>query len=82
MFVQGMLLLRYNEFTGNLQTDLNRTNSGLVISQYILEPDIGIELHGPLFDIVWNITPLHIENLFVNDMSFTLSRRWTIGVKD
>jgi hypothetical protein len=79
MFVQGMLLLRYNELTGNLQTDLSRTNSGLVINQFILEPDIGIELRGPLFDISWNITPLHMENLFVNDMSFTLTRRWTIG---
>ena len=64
MFVQGMLSMRY---------DANRAETwGLTI-----EPDIGVELQSPLFDIRWNFNPTHPENWFVNDNAITLIRKWT-----
>jgi hypothetical protein len=82
MFVQGMVSLRYDDLvstrTGVSRTNVPRSGRVLSIGQYTLEPDIGIELSSPLFDIRWNITPLHFENMFVDDMSFTLTWRWTI----
>jgi hypothetical protein len=59
MFAQFMLSTRYNE---------NKIDWWGIE----LEGDLGIELHSPLFDIRWNIVPLHLENMFVNDISFTL----------
>jgi hypothetical protein len=85
MFFQGMLSLRYNDFN-DLNGGLYRTNNGglyqvnndgIVAGQLLLEPDLGIELHSPLFDIRWNITPLHVDNLFINDTSFSLTWRFT-----
>jgi hypothetical protein len=80
MFFQGMLTLRYNDMAdpaGGLSGGLYRMNNdGLVVGQMLLEPDIGIELHSPLFDIRWNITPIHLENLFINDTSFSLIWRF------
>jgi hypothetical protein len=80
MFFQGMLTLRYNDMAdpaGGLSGGLYRMNNdGLVVGQMLLEPDIGIELHSPLFDIRWNITPIHLENLFINDTSFSLTWRF------
>ncbi|MDR2785409.1 MAG: translocation/assembly module TamB, partial [Treponema sp.] len=76
MFFQGMLTLRYNDMIDPAE-GLNRMNNdGLVLGPVILEPDIGIELHSPLFDIRWNITPLHLENLFISDTSFSLTWRF------
>jgi hypothetical protein len=60
LFVQLLLSLRYDEATLNL--------GGLT-----LEPDFGLELQNPLFDMRWSLVPLHPENLFVNDMSLTLT---------
>jgi hypothetical protein len=60
LFVQLMLSLRYDEANLNL--------GGLT-----LEPDFGLELQNPLFDMRWSLVPLHPENLFVNDVSFTLT---------
>ena len=63
MFIQGMLSMRY---------DANRLDTwGLT-----LEPDIGVELQSPLFDIRWSFVPTHPENWFVNDNAITLFRRW------
>jgi hypothetical protein len=79
MFFQGMLTLRYNDITdpvGGLNRVNRVNNDGLVLGQVILEPDIGIELHSPLFDIRWNITPIHLENLFIADTSFSLTWRF------
>jgi hypothetical protein len=64
MFTQFMLSLRYDE---------KKTSFGGLT----LEPDIGIELHSPLFDIRWNFVPLHPENMYINDQSFTLTWRWS-----
>jgi hypothetical protein len=62
MFAQVMLSTRYNE---------NKIDWWGIE----LEGDIGIELRGPLFDIRWNVIPLHPENLFIDDVSFTLTWR-------
>jgi hypothetical protein len=59
MFAQLMLSTRYNE---------NKIDWWGIE----FEGDLGIELHSPLFDIRWNIVPLHLENMFVNDVTFTL----------
>jgi hypothetical protein len=68
MFLQGMFAFRYDEE--------RRNQEGLPIYQGLtLEPDISFELRNPLFDVRLNLTPLHPENLFVNDLSFTLTWR-------
>jgi hypothetical protein len=59
LFFQLMLSLRYDES--------NRNFGGLT-----LEPDFGLELQSPLFGMRWSLVPLHPENLFINDMSFSL----------
>ncbi|MDR0589067.1 MAG: translocation/assembly module TamB [Spirochaetaceae bacterium] len=64
MFFQSMLSLRYDE---------NKKTMG----GYAFEPDIGIELRSPLFDIRWDFVPRHPENMFVNDHSITLTWRRT-----
>jgi hypothetical protein len=73
MFFQGMLTLRYNDITNPEDGLNNMNNDGLMVGQMLLEPDIGIELHSPLFNIRWNITPVHVENLFISDTSFSLT---------
>jgi hypothetical protein len=65
-FVQGMLSLRYDDQL----TDLTQ-------QELKFEPDLGIELRSPLFDIRWNIIPTHPENLFIPDTSFTILWRRT-----
>jgi hypothetical protein len=62
MFVQSMLSLRY---------DKNKTTMG----GYAFEPDIGVELETPLFNIRWDFIPTHPENWYVDDNSITLT--WT-----
>ena len=76
IFGQGMLLLRYDEDNQPLG-GLNRTNRGLSIGDYTIELDFGIEMHSPLFDVRWSISPLHVENMFIDDMSFSVLWRWT-----
>jgi hypothetical protein len=60
MFVQSMLSLRY---------DQNKTTWGGLT----FEPDIGLELESPLFNIRWDFVPTHPENWFINDNSITLT---------
>jgi hypothetical protein len=60
MFVQSMLSLRYDE---------NKTTFGGLS----FEPDIGVELQTPLFNIRWDFIPTHPENWYVNDNSITLT---------
>ncbi|MDR2069045.1 MAG: translocation/assembly module TamB [Spirochaetaceae bacterium] len=64
MFFQSMLSLRYDEN--------KRTMGG-----YVFEPDFAIELRNPLFDIRWDFIPRHLQNMFVNDHSITLTWRRT-----
>jgi len=60
MFVQGMLTMKYDENSS--------TFGGIKF-----EPDIGIELQSPYFNIRWDFYPYHPENWWVNDNSITLS---------
>jgi hypothetical protein len=60
MFVQGMLSMRYDENQSSL--------GGLK-----LEPDIGVELQSPFFNIRWDFIPYHPENWWINDNSITLT---------
>ena len=60
MFIQGMLSMRYEEN--------NPDFGGLKF-----EPDIGIELQGPLFNIRWDFFPYHPENWWINDNSITIT---------
>ncbi|MDR2303466.1 MAG: translocation/assembly module TamB domain-containing protein [Treponema sp.] len=70
MFIQSMLSLRYDAYPENL--------GGFRIGENLsIEPDISIELDGPIFDIRWNFVPLHPENLFVNDSFFSLIWSWS-----
>jgi hypothetical protein len=62
LFVQGMLSVRYDDQNGY---DLKQ-------QELKFEPDIGLELRSPLFDIRWNIIPSHPETLFIQDTSFTI----------
>jgi len=59
VFGQALLSVRYDE---------NRLSMGGVI----LEPELGIEMRNPLFDVRFNMIPLHPENWFVNDVSFSI----------
>jgi hypothetical protein len=62
MFIQSMLSLRYDE---------NYAGSGGLR----FEPDIGVELQTPFFDVRWDFIPAHPENWYVNDNSITLTWR-------
>ena len=42
-----------------------------------LEPELGLEMRNPLFDIRFNLAPLHPENWFMDDISFSLIWRRT-----
>ena len=41
-----------------------------------LEPEVGLEFRNPLFDIRMNVLLQHPENWFINDISFSLTRKW------
>jgi hypothetical protein len=62
MFLQAMFAIRYTPERNDERF------GGLKI-----EPDIGIEWRGPWFNIQWNLVPEHPENLYIDDLSFTLS---------
>ena len=59
VFGHAMLSVRYDE---------NRMNMGGLI----MEPEIGFEMRNPLFDIRFNMVPLHPENWFIDDISVSL----------
>jgi hypothetical protein len=76
VFGQAMLSFRYDE---NRTTFGDISQGGLTLGAGVsLEADIGVELRGPLFDIQFNFAPRHLENMFVNDLSFTLSWKRSI----
>jgi hypothetical protein len=72
VFLQVITSLRYDEHQRDLE---GFTPNGLRIGGYTVEPDIGMELRGPLFDIRVNVVPRHAETMFVNDISCTLTWR-------
>ena len=59
MFGQAMLSFKYDE---------NKVTWGGLK----LEPEVGLEMRNPLFDIHVNLVPLHPENWFMDDISFSL----------
>jgi hypothetical protein len=64
MFAQAMLSIRYD--------------SKYVDFQGIrLEADLGLELRSPLFDVRFNFVPEHPENIFMNDVSVSITWRKT-----
>jgi hypothetical protein len=70
VFGQAMLPFRYDE---NRTTFGDISQGGLTLGGGVsLEADIGVELSGPLFDIQVNFAPRNWENMFVDDLSFTL----------
>jgi hypothetical protein len=70
VFGQMMLSVRYDE---NRVTFGDISQGGLTLWGGIsLEMDLGVEIRNPLFDIQFNFVPRHWENLFVDDLSFTL----------
>jgi hypothetical protein len=66
MFFQAILSVRYDP------AKADEPMGGLK-----LEPDIGIEWRGPLFNIQWNLVPQHLENLYIDDLSFTVNWKWS-----
>jgi hypothetical protein len=62
VFVQSLFSFRYDE---------NRQTWGGLK----LEPDIGLEMQSPLFNIGVNLVPLHPETWFIEDVSFSLTWR-------
>jgi hypothetical protein len=70
IFGQAMLSFRYDE---NRTTFGDVSGGALTLGGGVsLEADLGLELNGPLFDIQFNFAPRHWENMFVDDLSFTL----------
>jgi hypothetical protein len=59
LFGEAMLSFKYDE---------NKIDWGGLV----LEPELGFELRNPLFDIQFNMSLLHPENLFIDDISFSL----------
>ncbi|MDR0629718.1 MAG: translocation/assembly module TamB domain-containing protein [Treponema sp.] len=75
VFLQVITSLRYDEYRRDLEV---LRPGGLNIQGYTIEPDIGMELHGPLFDIRVNVVPRHPEAMFINDVSCTLTWRRSV----
>jgi hypothetical protein len=76
VFGQAMLSLRYDE---NRTTFGELSQGALTLGAGVsLEADIGVELRGPLFDIQVNFAPRHLENMFVDGLSVTLSWKRSI----
>jgi hypothetical protein len=75
MFAQAMLSLRYDEN----QTEIGALSAkGLSLGGGLyLEPDIGLEIRGSTFGVRWDFIPRHLENMFIDDHSFTLTWRWS-----
>jgi hypothetical protein len=64
LFGEAMFSLKYDE---------NRLDwGGLVI-----EPEFGLEMRNPLFDIRFTMVPTHPENMYIDDVSFSFIWRRT-----
>jgi len=64
LFGEAMFSLKYDE---------NKLDwGGLVI-----EPEFGLEMRNPLFDIRFTMLPVHPENMFIDDVSFSFIWRRT-----
>jgi hypothetical protein len=58
LFGEAMLSLKYDE--------RKQDWGGLVI-----EPEFGLEMRNPLFDVRFTMVPLHPENMYIDDVSFS-----------
>jgi hypothetical protein len=65
VFLHGMAGLRY--------TGLGGGDMLFNFRDYTLDLEFGFEVETPFFTLGWSITPQHWENLFVNDMAFSIS---------
>jgi hypothetical protein len=65
LFFQGILSFRYDQY---------RTEYGGMR----LEPELGLDMRTPLFDVRWTVAPQHPEHLFVSDQSISLIWRWSL----
>jgi hypothetical protein len=72
VFLQLITALRYDEHRSNVEVF---PAQGLRIGGFTIEPEFGMELRGPLCDIRVNIVPRHVETMFINDISCTLTWR-------
>jgi hypothetical protein len=78
VFGQAMMSFRYDE---NRTTFGDISQDGFTLGGGVsLEADIGVELRGPLFDFQVNFAPRNLENMFVDDLSFTLL--WKKSIRD
>ena len=64
MFIQGMFSMRYDD-------------RQLGFGGMRFEPDIGIELQSPLFNIRWDFVPTNPQNWWVSDSSITFTWSWS-----
>ncbi|MDR0496480.1 MAG: translocation/assembly module TamB [Treponema sp.] len=64
LFGEAMIAFKYDE-------------NKLTWGGLVLEPEFGLEISNPLFDIRFSMAPLHSENLFIDDVSFSLIWRRT-----
>jgi hypothetical protein len=65
LFFQGMLSFRYDQY----QVEYGGMR---------LEPELGLDMRTPLFDVRWTVAPQHPEHLFVSDQSISLIWRWSL----
>ena len=65
LFIHTMLAFRYDQF--------REEYGGMSF-----EPELGLELRTPFVDIRWNFSPMHPENLFMNDQSISLIWQWSL----
>ena len=59
LFGQAMLSFKYDE-------------DKISLGGLRLEPEIGLEMRNPLFDVRFNMLPLHPQYWFINDVSFSV----------
>jgi hypothetical protein len=74
VFLQMTGSLRYNEHLRDVEMV---SPENVTIRGFTIEPDLGMELQGPLFNIRVNVAPRHLETMFVNDVSCTLT--WSLS---
>jgi hypothetical protein len=65
LFFQGMLSFRYDQY----QTEYGGMR---------VEPELGLDMRTPLFDVRWTVAPQHPEHLFVSDQSISLIWHWSL----
>jgi hypothetical protein len=64
----------FGEALFSLQYDENKMDWGGLV----LKPEFGLEMRNPeLFDIRITMVPTHPENMFIDDVSFSFTRRWS-----